>query len=245
MTTALAVLPAIGLAFSLGCTSPAVSATAVDTTGATAATDAKSSQTDAKFVNNYSQGYGAHLVFHGGEADGFDLKLDRDLFEAAATGTIFSFGSSHMVQPAISLAIQDDQMPLLTHPKTGKQAKTQLRVQFQFGNLIEAVGFPVATPKAGDYPFSCKAPLLSIYFKNVTYKSTCPELAGHIVVTDWSSQNGGRFAGQFSGRLQGFFPDSQQDCADANAACSKSDVYVDVDGVFGFELPAPNGGAKP
>ena len=212
---------------------------------ASVGSDAKDVQGDAPAVNNHVQGYGAHLVFHGGEADGFDIHLDRDLYDAALTGTIFSFGSTHMQPPAISLAVQDDQMPLLTNPKTGKQAKTQLIMQFQFGNLVEAAAFPAVTPKAGNYPFSCKAPLLRVYFKNVTYKSTCPNLSGSILITDWSASKGGRFAGQFSGRLQGFYSSSQEDCVDAATACTKPEVYVDIDGTFGFELPPPDGGANP
>ncbi len=234
-------LAALGLALCCGCASPSAAAKVADA----AATDAKSPQADAKTVNNYAQGYGAHLVFHGGDADGFDLKLDRDLYDAAQTGTIFSFGSTHMQPPAISLAVEDDQMPLLTNPKTGKAAKTQLNVQFQFGNLVEAAGFPAMTAAAGDYPFSCKAPLVSVYFKNVRYKSTCADLTGHVLVTDWSTLKGGRFAGTFSGRLQAFYSSSEQDCSDRATACTKPDIYVDIDGMFGFELPAPDGGANP
>ena len=224
------------LAGSAACSEPAAPTPAPD-----AAMAKDSIPADAKVVNNWVQGYSANLRFHGGIPDGQDVHLERDLH---GTKTILSFGNTHLTPPALSFAVDDSVSVVLP----GKPA-SPLQFTLRFGFIAESSAQPLQCGKSGTYPFSCQSPAMLVTYKGFSYRSTCPGLQGAIVVTDWSQDPGGRFAGHFSGRLQAYKPDSQKldDCAAANTkeTCSKTDWWVDVDGVFGFELPAVNGTEAP
>lgn len=212
--------------------------------GGTATGGSDTSDQDAATDTNalITQGYRAKLSFHGGNSDGRVISLDRG-FNETEVKTAFAFGSSHKQPPAISLGVHDH--VLYTLP-TGKQ--TPLDVIFEFGNLIGSASDPLQLPKADTYPFGCHAPMLQVQFQSSMYRSTCPGQAGEIVVTDWSHEQGGRFAGHFHGTLHVYYFDSAHpdDCVTAGMEqICKNTATVDVDGAFGFTLPAPDGKDTP
>lgn len=197
---------------------------------------------DVAPVNNWSQGFSVKMTFHGGASDGVVVQMERDL--EGHESTTFAFGSSHKVHPAISLSVQDSQY---VDGKPGA-VQTKAEFQFNFGNLIESSADPLHVGKAGDYPFGCRPPNLFAKYKSVGYRSVCGT-AGHIVVTDWSASQGGRFAGYFAGTLHSVLPEAEQACesdapfsptAPLTAACTKQDWTVEVEGTFGFTLPVPD-----
>ncbi len=213
---------------------PAATADASSTTDISG-TDVNSA-TDGAIVNNWTQGYSIQLTFHSPvdkSVDGAVIKLDRDLTDKVATS--FSFGSTHMLPPAIALAVQDH----VSYSWKGNASP--LDVQFNFGNLVESSANPAQCTKANSYPFKCSAPSMRVSFRSITYRSTCPALEGTVVITDWASVKDGYFAGHFSGTLGAFFSGSTDDCTDAAKSCTHPDQTVDIQGVFGFTLPAPDG----
>lgn len=209
-----------------------------DTTSTTDTAGKDSQASSDVFVNNWVQGYSARLTFHGGPSNGKVVQLERDLYYDPQTcSPFFLFGSSHMTWPAVQFGMQDH-----TQQVVGKTL-SPLDLQLHFGTLVESANDPVQTGKAGVYPFACGAPFVQVDFQNARYKSTCPGLPGQIEVTDWSAQKGGRFAGRFAGRLQFYKQPSGavNDCSGTAAtSCDKTDMWVDVEGHFGFELPAPD-----
>jgi hypothetical protein len=232
------------------CSTPAAPSTTTDAadtskpdTAAETVEEAKLARTDA-YVNNYAQGYGATLTFKGGPADGWQIKLDRDFYsETIKCPPVFSFGSSHLTPPAVAFAVTDQPTVKAKHQKSGADVEAPLFVVMQFGILVKSAKEDAQTGDAKPYPFSCGAPYLEIGFKNVTYKSTCKGLNGTVDVKEWAASEKGRFAGQFKGTLQAYAASGAvDDCGPSGAEkCSKQPTWtVDVDGVFGFELPAPD-----
>lgn len=202
---------------------------------ADAAQDA-SSATDTGPVNNWAQGYTIDLTFHGGPADGKKLHLNRDLFGLA---TVFSFGSTHYTHGEVGFAMTD------TMQVDVGGVQSQVEIILNFGFVVGSSVNPVHTDKAGEYPFSCRPPMVRIFFKNYWYRSTCAGLDGKFVLTDYANTEGGTMAGNFAGRIQAYFPDTSapDDCDASHIAktCKKPDWYADVTGVFGFTLPAKDG----
>ncbi len=192
------------------------------------------------FFNNWNQGYTLRMRFHGGPADGVEIDLERDLF---GNQTVFAFGSTHLAPPALALSVQES----IQYPAGG--TTVPLEIVFNFGLLIGNAEYDAHTTKTADYPFSCTPPMVKIFFKGFWYKSTCPDLAGHIDVTDHTTEQGGRFAGTVQGTLHAWFPKISQaeadDCNPEHTALTcqvkEPDWTVDVDGYFGFELPPKDG----
>ena len=214
--------------------------------GATVATDA--GVPDAKpvdgFVNNWAHGYEAKLTFKGGPADGYVVPFKRDFFsDTIKCQPEFAFGSTHLTPPALSFGVQDQVEVQVPNPKTGDNVVAPLFLQMQFGLLVGSAKDPVQTPTAGKYPFGCSAPYLEVTFKGVTYRSTCTGLGGFVEITDFSTSEKGRFAGRFQGRMQAYIkqPGAADDCGPSGVpACAKAEWTLDIDGIFGFELPAPD-----
>jgi hypothetical protein len=213
--------------------------------GATTSTgDAGSQDVPIDAGNPYTQGYHATLTFHGGNSAGQVIALDRALNETEVK-TAFAFGSSHKQPPAISLGVHDRVQQIV------KGKPTPLDVIFEFGNLIGSTSDPLQLPAVGTYPFGCHAPMLQVQYQSSMYRSTCAGLPGEIVVTDWSHEQGGRFAGHFHGTLHVYYLDSAHpdDCVaavdDTRCTNPNNDATVDIDGVFGFTLPAPDGKETP
>ena len=228
---------ALGLVVVGACAAPADGGGAADAAAASdsAPLDAPTKDT---FFNNWNQGYTLQMRFHGGPADGAAIDLERDLF---GNQTVFAFGSTHLAPPALALSVAES----IQYPAGG--TTVPLEVVFNFGLLIGNAELDGHTTQAGDYPFTCKPPMLKIFFKGFWYKSTCPELTGRIDVTDHATEQGGRFAGTVQGTLHAWFPkvSAADDCDPAHTAltCAAKDPdwTVDVDGYFGFELPAKDG----
>ena len=201
----------------------------------TAPTD--TNKTDTGPVNNWAQGYTVDLEFHGGPADGDKIQLNRDLY---GIQTVFSFGSTHYTQGEVGFAMTDT----LQVEVGGVEA--QVEIILNFGLVIGSSSNPVHTDKAGEYPFSCKPPMVRVFFKDFWFRSTCADLTGSFELTDYANTEGGTMAGSFSGRIQAHFPDTNypDDCDPAHNAkvCKKPDWYADVKGVFGFTLPPKDGG---
>lgn len=221
-------------------------------TGTAPAADAKAdapaaaevAASDAKVgakVNNWEQGYGASLTFHGGPANGHVVKLERDL---AGIKGILSYGDTHLTPPALSFAMSDHVSHKAPDGKT-----YPVDVTLIFGYIAKSAAQPLQCGEPGTYPFSCNSPSLRVEFNGFSYRSVCPGLTGAIVVDDWSKAPGGRFAGTFAGRLQVYFQDSSllDDCKAENTAttCKKTEWWVDVDGVYGFKLPQKNSDEAP
>jgi hypothetical protein len=218
-----------------------------DTTGPTAASADTSSVADAGLADaqtdaSRTQYYAALLTFHGGQFDGLQVDLDRDLSQIPG---VLSFGNSHLTPPAVAFALED-QVPQAVKNKDGKFVQVQFNLQIRFGILVEAEGFPADTPKAGSYPLGCKQPLLQVKLNNQMYRSTCPGAtgSGSIDVDAWSSTPGGRFRGSFQGKAMAYFYDSSHldECkaTDAMATCKTTDTWVELTGAFDFTLPALN-----
>lgn len=216
-------------------------ASATDTTSADAGSDAPIGQ------GVWAQGYSMKLAFTGGQPDGIQLDIDRDLYEIP---TAFSFGSTHYVKGEVGFTVADT-MTLLLDNGSGGKVETQIEISLNFGLVVGSSDNPVQTDKAGTYPFSCKPPMIRIFFKNTQFRSTCDGLVGSIVITDYANTTGGRMAGTFKGTLQAFYPDpgtgATDECIAAENAkmCSKPDRTVAVEGHFGFTLPekAAGGGS--
>ncbi|MSP90207.1 MAG: hypothetical protein EXR79_00140 [Myxococcales bacterium] len=209
----------------------------------TMAGDAGAKASDG-FVNNWAHGYEAKLTFTGGPADGYVVPFKRDFFsDTISCQPEFSFGSSHLTPPALSFGVQDQVEVEVPNPKTGDKVVAPLFLQMQFGLVVGSARNPVQTPMAGKYPFSCGAPYLEVTFKGVTYRSTCKGLDGFVEITDFATSEKGRFAGRFHGRMQAYIkqPGAADDCGPSGVpACAKSEWTLDIDGIFGFELPAPD-----
>lgn len=191
---------------------------------------------------SWAQGYSIKLRFHGGEADGIELDLDRDLYEIP---TAFSFGSTHYTKGEVGFAMADTfSVPLPN--AAGRKVPWQLEIGLNFGLVIGSDVNPVHTDAAGSYPFSCKPPNVRIFFETLRYESTCDGLAGEIVVDSYANVTGGRMAGTFKGKLQAVFPNASPGSmcdASANAAiCKKPEIWAEVEGHYGFTLPAKSDG---
>lgn len=188
-----------------------------------------------------TQYYAATLKFHGGKFDGRTVELDRDL---TAISGVLSFGNSHLTPPAVAFGLEDHVPQPYTTP-TGNPTIMPLTLQLRFGILVEAVGFAAHTPKAGTYPFSCKAPLVQVVLDNELFRSTCKDNTGFVEIEKWSSEPGGKFRGVFKGKVgrHKTDPSGTDDCAPgyAEQACSyASPSWVDMEGEFDFTLPELN-----
>lgn len=204
---------------------------AADDSGAAAGQDV--------LTNSWAQGYTIRMTFTGGPSAGKAFRLDRDLYENPAA---FSFGNTHLPPQALAFSVRED-----VQVEVGA-GTSQLTVSFNFGLLRGASGteFVAQTDEAGSYPFSCGPPTIQVNFEGFEYRSTCPGASGTIELTQWGDTEGDLFEGHFEGTLQGYFrdPNHLDDCAAGatDVTCNKPAFTVDVDGVFGFTLPAPNGG---
>lgn len=142
----------------------------------------------------------------------------RIVFERDITGltTKYSFGSTH-IAPAVAFAMQDtipNPFAVLT---------------LNFGIIIGTADKPPATPKSGTYPFSGFEPEVQVDIKNKTFSSKTDGSTGEITITDWSSEEGGLWAGNYEGLIV------QQTDKD-----TKLRAYVS--GQYHFILPKPQGG---
>ncbi len=190
----------------------------------------------------WAQGYTVHLTFHGGEADGIEVTLDRDLYEIP---TAFSFGSTHYTKGEVGFAVADTFSIQRTNPQ-GVKVPWQLEVGLNFGLVVGSDVNPVHTDKAGAYPFSCSPPNIRIFFETLRYESTCDGLSGTIQIDQYANTTGGRMAGSFSGKLQSVFPSaspgSMCEAATNAAICKKPEIWAEIDGHFGFTLPEKSDG---
>ncbi len=200
------------------------------------ALDATTANKDGGLANNWAQGYTIDLEFHGGPADGKKLHLNRDLF---GVNTAFSFGSTHYTHGEVGFAMTD------TLQVDVEGVQSQVEIILNFGLVVGSSVNPVHTDKAGVYPFTCRPPMVRIFFKNFWFRSTCTGLTGKFDISDYANVEGGTMAGSFTGRIQAHFvdPSFPDDCdATHNAkTCNKPDWYADVTGVFGFTLPPKDG----
>lgn len=208
-------------------------------TGSAAATDA----TDGGGKQaSWAQGYTVHLTFHGGEADGIEVTLDRDLYEIPSA---FSFGSTHYTKGEVGFAVADTFTIQRTNPQ-GVKVPWLLEVGLNFGLVVGSDVNPVHTDKAGAYPFSCNPPNIRIFFETLRYESTCDGLSGTIQIDQYANTTGGRMAGSFSGKLQTVFPNaspgSMCEAATNAAICKKPEIWAEIDGHFGFTLPEKSDG---
>lgn len=142
----------------------------------------------------------------------------RFVFERDITGltTKFSFGSTH-IAPAVSFAMQDtipNPFAVLT---------------LNFGIIIGTADKPPATPKSGAYVFSGFEPEVQVDIKNKTYSSKADGAEGTVNVTDWASEEGGLWAGDYEGLIV-----QQTD--------KETKLRAYVKGAFHFILPKPQGG---
>lgn len=202
-----------------------------------AGVDAGSTKADTGLSNNWAQGYTIDLDFHGHPtADGKKLHLNRDLYGVT---TAFSFGSTHYTQGEVGFAMTD------TMQVDVDGVQSQVEIILNFGLVVGSSANPVHTDKAGVYPFSCRPPMVRIFFKNYWYRSTCAGLVGKMDITDYSNVEGGTMAGSFEGRIQAYFPDTNawDDCQADHIAktCKNVAWYADVKGSFGFTLPPKDG----
>lgn len=219
-----------------GCGGDSEEPAKTDSTGAVDASDSGGS------TASWAQGYTVKLKFHGGEADGIELDLDRDLY---AIPTAFSFGSTHYTMGEVGLAVADTFTVKLKNP-AGREVPWLLEVGLNFGLVIGSTANPVHTDKAGTYPFSCSPPNIRIFFETLRYESTCDGLSGAIVIKDYANTTGGRMTGTFSGKLQAVFPNASPGSmcdADVNAKiCKKPEIWAEIEGHYGFTLPEKNSG---
>lgn len=189
-------------------------------------------------TENWAQGYCIKFTFHGQKFDGRTFTLQRDL---SGTSSTVVFGDTHMQPPAASLGIHDTW-------QLGPY-KDPLDLNLVLGNLVTAPGFPAFVPQKGDYPFGCKPPYVDLSYGNIRYRSTCPNLSGHIAVTHWTATPGETFSGTFSGHLQQYLtqPGGADDCkaSDAALACKLASNSVDIEGTFGLTLPKLNADLAP
>ncbi len=201
------------------------------------ATDSGGAAKDAGLTNNWAQGYTLDLEFHGGPADGQKFRVERDLY---GIQTVFSFGSTHYTHGEVGFAMTDT----IGVELDGTQS--QVEVMLNYGLVVGSSVNPVSVDKAGVYPFSCTPPEVRILLDGFSYRSTCADLAGKFDIESYSNVEGGTMSGKVQGRLQATFPDTSfpDPCNAAHNAeiCDKPDWYVDISGVFGFTLPAKDGG---
>jgi hypothetical protein len=142
----------------------------------------------------------------------------RFVFERDITGLTnkYSFGSTH-IAPAVSFAMQDtipNPFAVLT---------------LNFGIIIGTADKPPATPKSGTYPFSGFEPEVQVDIKNKTFSSKADGSEGQITITDWSSEEGGLWAGDYEGLIV-----QQTD--------KETKLRAYVSGQYHFILPKPQGG---
>ena len=188
--------------------------------------------------NNCVQGYTLIVDFVGGIPGGKKLetiRIDRDLYDVAASKQAFSYGSSHYTHGEISFAVSET-----LYPEVGT-LKPPLEFQLNFGLIKGSAKNPVHVDKVGTYPFGCKAPEIRITFMTESYRSTCSGLSGEIEVTKWGDTTGDEFRGSFKGRVQRYYdkPDKPDPCeADKEKLlCKNPQIYAEVRGFFGFTLP--------
>lgn len=239
-----AALPAVALAAALSaCASP--TATSGSGSDASALSDATAGDSAVADTYKRTQYYAAKLVFHGGTYDGRVQEWDRDLTKI---DNVLIYGNTHLTPPAVAFGLQDHmQVPVTT--KDGTAAIMPLDFQLRFGILVEAVGFPVNTGKAGTYPFACTSPLVQVNLNTWTYRSTCPASSGQFEIDKWSASPGGHFSGTVKGKVPQFIFDSSHvdDCKAENTAltCSKPNNWVDVEAEFDFVVPELNKNSAP
>lgn len=147
-----------------------------------------------------------HIAITMDDGEVYDLGL-RDLTESVGK---YAFGSSH-IAPAVSFAMTDG----VTSPRT-------INVTLDFGIVVPSEDHPIATDGAGDYPFSELNPSMTVFVKQLQYRSINAGAAGSIIVSDWSTETGGIVAGTFHGTL---------------VADGPTGKTVTVDGYYHFILP--------
>ncbi len=138
--------------------------------------------------------------------------LDRDL---TGKDQYFAFGSTH-IAPAVSFAMTDS----VTSPRT-------MTVTLNFGIIIPSADHPIRTEGPGTYAFSDSQPSVDVFIGGLQYRSTLEGASGEVIVTEWSTEEGGTVAGTFSGTLMAEGPTGRT---------------LPVSGSFHFTLPAPNAG---
>ena len=222
------------------CLIPGVDAGPVDSGGGGGGKDAGIDLSN--YSNNWAKGYSIQLSFKGGPADGDELIFHRDLF---SNPQAFSFGSTHYSQGEVGFAVADT-IKIFLPNEAGKEVEYQIEIWQNFGLVVGSPINPVHVDKAGDYPFSCKAPSLRIYFKGFAFQSTCPNLNGQMRILEYGNDTGQTMSGEFIGRLQAYFKQTtyNDDCNPDHTlkTCNKPDWYVDVKGYFGYELPEKDKG---
>lgn len=135
------------------------------------------------------------------------IALDRDL---TGEGQYFAFGSTH-IAPAVSFAVTDS----VTFPRT-------MTINLNFGIVVASDAHPIQTGAAGTYAFGELPPAIDVFYRGLQYRSSLGGASGSVIVTDWSVEAGGTFAGTFAGTLMAEGPSGQT---------------LDVEGDFHFTLP--------
>lgn len=192
-----------------------------------------------------TQYYAAKLTFHGAPFDGKVVELDRDLTQI---DSVLIYGNTHLTPPAVAFGMQDH-VPQPATTQKGQPTIIPLDFQLRFGILVEAVGFPVNTGKAGTYPFGCTSPMVQVNFDMYSYRSTCPGNDGQFEIEKWAASPGGKFSGTVKGRAAAYIFQSSavDDCKAENTAqtCKVKDKWVDVEAEFDFLVPALNSNSAP
>jgi len=140
--------------------------------------------------------------------------FDRDLSELTNK---FAFGSTH-IAPAISLSMTDTMY-----------TPTFTVITLNFGIIIGTADKPPATNSSGEYDFSGFEPSVTLTMHNKEYSSLVDGSSGLFDITDWSAQEGGRWAGTVAGTIL-----QKTDKADK--------LRARVEGHYDFTLPPPAGG---
>ena len=138
----------------------------------------------------------------------------RDL---TGLGTKFAFGSTH-IAPAVALAMTDT-MPMPTFTV----------LALNFGIIIGTSDKPPATSSSGVYPFSGFEPEITVTIQNKEFSSRVEGSEGTFDITDWTAEEGGKWAGTISGTI-------------VQQTEKATKLRAKVEGEYEFILPAPAGG---
>jgi hypothetical protein len=133
--------------------------------------------------------------------------------------TKFAFGSTH-IAPAVALAMSDT-MPLPTFTV----------ITLNFGIIIGTSDKPPSTSSSGEYPFTGFEPEITLTIHNKEFSSKEEGAVGTFNVTDWTAEEGGKWAGSVAGTI-------------VQKTDKAAKLRVQVDGSFEFILPAPAGGQR-
>lgn len=140
--------------------------------------------------------------------------FERDL---TGLGTKFAFGSTH-IAPAVALAMTDT-MPMPTFTV----------LTLNFGIIIGTSDNPPSTSSSGVYPFSGFEPETTVTIHNKEFSSKVEGSEGTFDITDWTAEEGGKWAGTISGTI---FQQTEK----------ATKLRARVEGQYEFILPAPAGG---